>query len=186
MALKLSVISTPANLFMVLPKKAKGVESSKKTADKAKTVAKDSSEIDNLFSVLSTKKLPVHIEKATLKDKTDKKERKKIPRIPGDDVTLSDLEGLEEEGDGVQNVSEEEEEDDDERDNGTAYDPKKDDQFPATAIPADDSDFFDSRGLKRKSRALTDDGYPIYNPKELKIGMGGGTNLCPFDCNCCF
>ena len=48
--------------------------------------------------------------------------------------------------------------------------------IPATsaASSANDSDFFDSRGLKRKTRALTDDGYPIYTPKELKIGMGGG------------
>mmetsp|Transcript_2032 Transcript_2032/g.2732 ORF Transcript_2032/g.2732 Transcript_2032/m.2732 type:complete len:144 (+) Transcript_2032:99-530(+) len=31
-----------------------------------------------------------------------------------------------------------------------------------------------------------DDGLPIYTAESLKIGKGGGTSLCPFDCNCCF
>ena len=30
------------------------------------------------------------------------------------------------------------------------------------------------------------DGLPIYDWDELRIGQGGGTDLCPFDCNCCF
>jgi hypothetical protein len=32
----------------------------------------------------------------------------------------------------------------------------------------------------------TDDGLPIYDIKELNIGLGGDTELCPFDCECCF
>jgi len=32
----------------------------------------------------------------------------------------------------------------------------------------------------------TDDGLPIYDIKELNIGLGGDTELCPFDCQCCF
>ena len=29
-------------------------------------------------------------------------------------------------------------------------------------------------------------GYPVYKAHLLKIGEGGGTELCPFDCDCCF
>jgi hypothetical protein len=33
---------------------------------------------------------------------------------------------------------------------------------------------------------LTEEGWKIYTPEELNIGKGGDTELCPFDCNCCF
>ncbi|GAA5919158.1 hypothetical protein JCM5296_004094 [Sporobolomyces johnsonii] len=42
--------------------------------------------------------------------------------------------------------------------------------------------FRDSRGTRKK----TEDGLPIYDVTELKIGLGGDTELCPFDCECCF
>ena len=29
-------------------------------------------------------------------------------------------------------------------------------------------------------------GLPVYKAHLLKVGDGGGTPLCPFDCNCCF
>ena len=29
-------------------------------------------------------------------------------------------------------------------------------------------------------------GLPVYKAKLLKANEGGGTSLCPFDCNCCF
>lgn len=32
----------------------------------------------------------------------------------------------------------------------------------------------------------TEEGWRIYTPEELNIGKGGDTDLCPFDCNCCF
>eukprot|EP00904_Undaria_pinnatifida_P003143 jgi/Undpi1/1282/HiC_scaffold_11.g04674.m1 len=31
-----------------------------------------------------------------------------------------------------------------------------------------------------------DEGLPIYTWESLRIGQGGGTELCPFDCDCCF
>lgn len=31
-----------------------------------------------------------------------------------------------------------------------------------------------------------DSGLPIYSAEQLKMGGGGGTALCPFDCDCCF
>ncbi len=29
-------------------------------------------------------------------------------------------------------------------------------------------------------------GLPIYREEDLRIGQGGGTAACPFDCSCCF
>lgn len=29
-------------------------------------------------------------------------------------------------------------------------------------------------------------GYPVYKAHILKVGEGGGTPLCPFDCDCCY
>lgn len=29
-------------------------------------------------------------------------------------------------------------------------------------------------------------GYKVYKAHILKVGEGGGTELCPFDCDCCF
>lgn len=31
-----------------------------------------------------------------------------------------------------------------------------------------------------------EDGLPIYTEEQLQMGKGGGTALCPFDCDCCF
>ncbi|KAI8913425.1 hypothetical protein EDD86DRAFT_105196 [Gorgonomyces haynaldii] len=45
-------------------------------------------------------------------------------------------------------------------------------------MPKDD--FFD------RKRKRTDDGLPIYTEEELKIGEGGDTENCPFDCWCCY
>lgn len=51
--------------------------------------------------------------------------------------------------------------------------------------PTDDGDEFgDSRGIKKTSR-YTDDGYPLYDVKDLNIGNGLDTPECPFDCQCC-
>lgn len=160
---------------------AKKVE--KPVVNNKKTV-KDSTEIDDLFSKLSSTKKPVTT--AAFKLPEEAREKDGHPERK-EEVTLSELEDLEdcEEDDDCLVEGEE----DEVIVKGTAYDPKKDDIFPATSSTAqkgDDLDFFDSRGLRRKTRALTEDGLPIYTPKELKIGMGGGTDLCPFDCNCCF
>ncbi|KAI8854983.1 hypothetical protein BC829DRAFT_378944 [Chytridium lagenaria] len=48
-----------------------------------------------------------------------------------------------------------------------------------------DDGFADSRGLKITKR--TDDGLPVFDVKDLKIGDGNGdTPSCPFDCWCCY
>jgi hypothetical protein len=31
-----------------------------------------------------------------------------------------------------------------------------------------------------------DGGLKIYSEEDLNIGKGGNSNLCPFDCKCCF
>lgn len=49
---------------------------------------------------------------------------------------------------------------------------------------ADDlDDFTDSRGTSARKR--TEDGLRIFTAEELKLGQGGDTPLCPFDCDCC-
>ncbi|KAJ1645401.1 hypothetical protein IWQ61_010319, partial [Dispira simplex] len=48
----------------------------------------------------------------------------------------------------------------------------------------DDDGFFDSRGTK--SKRLTEDGLPLFTVQDLRIGEGGDTPDCPFDCQCCF
>lgn len=37
-------------------------------------------------------------------------------------------------------------------------------------------------------RRLTSEGWPVFTPEELKLGLkgSGNTPLCPFDCDCCF
>lgn len=35
-------------------------------------------------------------------------------------------------------------------------------------------------------RIDAESGLPVYKAHLLKVGEGGGTELCPFDCNCCF
>ena len=35
-------------------------------------------------------------------------------------------------------------------------------------------------------RKMTGDGYKVYSLDELGVGKGGDTDLCPFDCECCF
>uniref|UniRef100_A0A7R9V8Y4 DUF1764 domain-containing protein n=1 Tax=Chlamydomonas euryale TaxID=1486919 RepID=A0A7R9V8Y4_9CHLO len=37
-----------------------------------------------------------------------------------------------------------------------------------------------------KGRKRTEEGYAIYTEDELKLGAGGDTDLCPFDCDCCY
>ncbi|KAI8992650.1 hypothetical protein BDB01DRAFT_848001 [Pilobolus umbonatus] len=57
-------------------------------------------------------------------------------------------------------------------------------QNATTPLPPVNDGFGDSRGLKKTNRT-TDDGYPLYDVKDLNIGNGLDTPLCPFDCDCC-
>ncbi|KAL7321207.1 hypothetical protein PS15m_001000 [Mucor circinelloides] len=55
----------------------------------------------------------------------------------------------------------------------------------AAPPPVIDDAFADSRGIKKTNRT-TEDGYPLYDVKDLNIGGGLDTPDCPFDCQCCF
>lgn len=55
----------------------------------------------------------------------------------------------------------------------------------AAPPPVIDDAFGDSRGIKKTNRT-TEDGYPLYDVKDLNIGGGLDTPECPFDCQCCF
>lgn len=52
------------------------------------------------------------------------------------------------------------------------------------ADQADDG-FADTRGVRNRARPLTADGLPIFTTEEMRIGRGGDTPDCPFDCACC-
>ncbi|EEA06309.1 uncharacterized protein CMU_008000 [Cryptosporidium muris RN66] len=39
---------------------------------------------------------------------------------------------------------------------------------------------------KIKPIRYTEDGLPVYKLEDLKIGQGGGTPDCPFNCECCY
>lgn len=38
--------------------------------------------------------------------------------------------------------------------------------------------------FKRKRDPVS--GLPLYSEEELRLGGGGGTKDCPFDCDCCY
>ncbi|ORZ26484.1 hypothetical protein BCR41DRAFT_419990 [Lobosporangium transversale] len=40
--------------------------------------------------------------------------------------------------------------------------------------------------LEKKAKRRTDDGLRLFDIHDLNIGKGGGTDKCPFDCECCF
>jgi len=46
-------------------------------------------------------------------------------------------------------------------------------------------DWFASRSSKKTDRKQVD-GVSVYTEEELNIGKGKDTDLCPFDCDCCF
>lgn len=55
----------------------------------------------------------------------------------------------------------------------------------APALQGSKDDLFGSETNKNRKR--TEEGYAIYTEDELKLGSkGGDTDLCPFDCDCCF
>jgi hypothetical protein len=35
-------------------------------------------------------------------------------------------------------------------------------------------------------RKRTDEGFLVYSEAELQMNQGGDTELCPFDCTCCY
>jgi hypothetical protein len=42
-------------------------------------------------------------------------------------------------------------------------------------------------GLQEAERKRTEEGWRIYTEEELKLNKkGGDTDLCPFDCDCCY
>ena len=53
------------------------------------------------------------------------------------------------------------------------------DTFPTLQNPPENVKHVENRDL---------DGVPmrIYTPADLNLGVGQGTDLCPFDCQCCF
>jgi len=67
---------------------------------------------------------------------------------------------------------------------------KQQQQLDQPAVPpagASKDDLFGegaSLTFKRKRDPVS--GLPLYSEEELRIGGGGGTRDCPFDCDCCY
>ncbi|EEB07170.1 hypothetical protein SJAG_02251 [Schizosaccharomyces japonicus yFS275] len=55
-------------------------------------------------------------------------------------------------------------------------------QMKPKKMPKDDL-FADPKGNTGRKR--TEEGFLVYDEDELRIGKGGDTPLCPFDCDCC-
>ncbi|CAK63756.1 unnamed protein product (macronuclear) [Paramecium tetraurelia] len=58
-------------------------------------------------------------------------------------------------------------------------------QNPQAAKNPQAKRFQNSKQEQSKTK-YTEEGYKVYSTDDLKIGKGGNTNLCPFDCECCF
>ena len=46
--------------------------------------------------------------------------------------------------------------------------------------------FSQDKQPEAKPVRFDEDGLPIYKEDDLKINQGGWTEMCPFDCDCCF
>lgn len=146
---------------------------------KAPKTSVDTTEIDDLFSVFQQKKPEAEAKIEPSKKETTEKQTKNEKDTESGSETDYEEDSDDEVSDPENLVP---------LKKGTPYDASRDDFAvqDSRAKSDDDSDFFDSRGRKRKARPLTEDGLPIYTTKELRIGLGGDTDLCPFDCNCCY
>jgi hypothetical protein len=61
----------------------------------------------------------------------------------------------------------------------------KPDTEPPKPVYGSKDDIFGTEDAEQRKR--TEEGYAIYTEEELGFGKrGGDTNLCPFDCTCCF
>lgn len=76
-----------------------------------------------------------------------------------------------------------------------AKDCKMDGEAKGTAVV--DDGFFDTRGRRAPKRKYTAEGFPIYTAEEMGLSRrdrdgkdvfrpSGASELCPFDCQCCF
>eukprot|EP01084_Bolivina_argentea_P266547 452116_1 len=65
---------------------------------------------------------------------------------------------------------------------------KRQNEIRRVAPPMDDMGLLFNKAMRNRNKTL--DGFTIYKndeiKKTLKIGCGGNTKLCPFDCKCCF
>lgn len=61
---------------------------------------------------------------------------------------------------------------------------KKEQKNSETAVKGDKDDIFGAGPSKIRRR--TEEGYAIYSEQELELNKGGTTDLCPFDCKCCY
>ncbi|KAI8366837.1 uncharacterized protein BYT42DRAFT_588046 [Radiomyces spectabilis] len=154
----------------------------KQTGETSKNSA--ASEIDDIFAT-KTIASSTKPEKEAALSKAAKKKAKKKAKMAEEEVQKEAGDGDEEEQED-QSDEEPEQQKVEEVVFAELAAVKKSNKRPAPHKTNDDGDdgFADSRG--KKSKRMTEDGYPIFDVKELRIGEGGDTPDCPFDCQCCF
>ncbi|GAA5816171.1 hypothetical protein MFLAVUS_009697 [Mucor flavus] len=145
----------------------------------------DSSEIDDIFNTKSIKEDETAKKKEPVVSKSAKRKAAKKSKLVVEEKVEEEMEEDEEEG--------EEEEMTEEQVRKVeevvfaelaAVKNTLTPQKRAAPPPTFDDDFADSKGIKKTNRT-TDDGYPLYDVKDLNIGNGLDTPECPFDCKCC-
>ncbi|KAI8970348.1 hypothetical protein BDF20DRAFT_890739 [Mycotypha africana] len=133
----------------------------------------DTSEIDDIFNKKSAK--PVKTDKKKSSDKEASKKEDASDNSDSEEDNHDEEELDEEDAKKVEEVVFAE----------LAAVKSKNAKKRSAPAPSADDDFSDSRGIK-KTKRTTEDGYPLYDVKDLNIGLGGDTPECPFDCQCCF
>lgn len=179
-------VSTIGPLLFAMGKKSKAVKASASNGGKVaskgavvdeKKLKQKMSEIDDLFaSAKETKKRQLEEAKEEEKTKSSSnKSNKKKQKVDKNDSSSED-EDDDEEGDEDEDFEEDVEE------TGLPYgvikSGIKDKRYsiPMSIISPD-------APLERIDKET---GLPVYKAHLLKVGEGGGTALCPFDCDCCF
>lgn len=187
-------------------KKGKNVSSGADEIDDifSKKKITDASEIDDIFNTKSIKGEIVEKE-ATLSKSAKRKAAKKSKQTESKD---QDKQAKEDDEEGEEEEQEELTEEQSKKVEEVVFaelaavkssNPSKKRAAPPPVI---DDAFGDSRGIKKTSKRhireasdialnfiaidrTTEDGYPLYDVKDLNIGGGLDTPECPFDCQCC-
>ena len=161
-----AVRSVPTKNSMAKRKKAAKEEGTVRPAVQAKDIAKD---IDEIFAERKSVK--------SVDEKPQKpKSKQSISRVA---VATTAVKAVEDDLASVQ----------------TKVKAAKAGRLSVVPVPGKHDDFADIRGTKKRKQSSfvllivtgkrTEDGLALYKEDELRIGQGGDTELCPFDCDCC-
>jgi hypothetical protein len=169
--------SQPISADQKSKKKKKKVKSSEeatvstkdKKAETLKKIAEATNEIDELFATAKKRKQEQQQEENITNDNHDTNQKKKKLKKDLDFGTG----GYEPEDDAMLEPVDEDEEADTPQEYGIIQSKyKRTGKIINPEAPL--------------HRVDKETGLPVYKAHLLRVGEGGGTPLCPFDCNCCF